>query len=70
MIKLTTDRAAVVHTDLKWIPIKDRQPPRGARCLVIDRKMGVARIDLWNPGSGASHWFPLPTFMSYEDEAE
>ena len=69
MIKLTTDKSTVVETNLKWIPITTVQPPTGAKCLVIDRKYGVARIDVWSGNIKASHWHPLPTFLTAEDDA-
>ena len=69
-IKLTTDKAAVVDTQFKWIPITTLAPKRGAKCLVINRKHVVARLDIWTPESDASHWAPLPTFFTDEDDAE
>jgi hypothetical protein len=68
MIKLTTDKAAVVDTKAKWIPISVMLPPRGAKVLVIEKKFGVARLDNWHPESGASHWFPLPTWATEDDD--
>jgi hypothetical protein len=63
MIKLTTDKAAVVDTKAKWIPVSVMLPPRGAKVLVIEERFGVARLDNWHPESGVTHWFPLPTFL-------
>lgn len=68
-IKLTNDRAAVVHTGLKWIPIQMQEPPRGAKVLLIDRKLGSATIGTWYPGNAWTHWFPLPTFSDCEADA-
>lgn len=67
MIKLTNDKAAVVDTTFKWIPIARVPPRRGAKCLVINKRYGVARLDIWTPDSEATHWAPLPTFIN-EDE--
>ena len=69
-IKLTTDKQAVVHTHLKWLPISLQEPPRGAKVLLINRAHGVAVLGLYAPGNGWTHWFPLPTFMTYADDAE
>jgi len=68
-IRTTTDKAAVVDTAIKWIPVYLSQPPAGAKCLTINRHFGTARIDTWNPKSDATHWHPLPTFLTEEDDA-
>ena len=68
-IRLTTDKAAVVDTTFKWIPVTTVPPKRGAKCLVINKRHGVARLDIWTPESDATHWAPLPTFLTEEDDA-
>jgi hypothetical protein len=68
MIKLTNDKAALVDTSSKWIPISHKLPPRGARCLMIDRKYGVATIGPWTPDAGWTHWQALPTFLTDGDD--
>ena len=69
-IKLTTDKQALVNTNLKWIPITMQEPPRGAKLLLINRAHGTAVLGPYVPGQGWTHWFPLPTFYTYEDDAE
>jgi hypothetical protein len=66
-IKLSTDRKAVVDTDLHWIPVAKEQPPRGAKVQLIDRKLGSATSGTWYPGNSWTHWFPIPTFNPNED---
>ena len=66
-IKLTTDKAAVVDTKTRWINVAVMPPFRGAKCLLISKKFGVARLDIWSPESDATHWHPLPTFITDDD---
>lgn len=61
-IKLSSDRMAVISTVMKWIPIADMEPPRGAKVLLIEERYGVACFGQWYPGNAWTHWFPLPTF--------
>jgi len=62
VIKLTNDRAALVDTEIKWIAVAERVPPRGAKILAINERFGSARLDNWSPDSDITHWHPLPTF--------
>lgn len=66
-IKLTHDQFAVVDTNNKWIDAKKNHPPRGAKMLLIDRKLGVAVLGSWRDGDGWTHWCPLPTFEYNHD---
>lgn len=59
--KLTSDGAAVVAPDIKWLKI-DANTPMGARMLLIEKAQGVAYIRSRMKGDGFDHWFPLPTF--------
>jgi hypothetical protein len=68
-IKLTKDRSAVVDTAIKWLPVGTVPQPIGARCLTINRRHGSTRLDIWSPKSDATHWHPLPTFLTEEDDA-
>lgn len=61
-IKLTTDKAVVVHTGQKWIPVAREKPPQGAKLQLIHRKYGVAAYGFW------THWHPLPTFDDAEEQ--
>ena len=61
MIRPSTDGAAAVNTELKWIDVRVAQPGRGQRVLVINRADGVARIDNFKD-EGITHWQALPTF--------
>jgi hypothetical protein len=61
-IKTTTDKAAVVDTAYHWIPIAERQPPRGSKVQLIDDRLGVAVYGPYSPKSTHTHWAPLPTF--------
>ena len=69
MIKLTNDKAAMVDTKIKWIPVTTVIPPRGAKVLLINRKFGVAVLGPWSPDEEWTHWHPLPTFLTEEDDA-
>jgi hypothetical protein len=62
VIRPSTDGAAVVNTQLKWISLVDDQPGRGQKVLVINKADGVARIDNYTPLSQITHWQALPTF--------
>ena len=66
MIRPSTDGAAAVNTQLKWIPLTQSQPGGGQRVLLINKADGVARIDVYRPGARASHWQALPTFDKEE----
>jgi len=70
VIKLTADKSAVVHTQLKWLSIAAQEPPRGAKVMLINRTLGCATIGVWYPGNDWTHWFPLPTFFTYGDDAD
>jgi hypothetical protein len=67
MIKLTTDKAAVVDTKAKWIPIAQMLPPRGAKVLVINKVRNSATLTTWAPGADWTHWHPLPSWATDED---
>lgn len=69
MIKLTSDRSTIVDTKIKWIPIVTLSPERGAKCLLIDRRYGAATLGEWKPEQKWTHWHPLPTFLTDEDDA-
>ena len=69
-IKLTTDKAAVVSTMNKWIPITTVQPPENSLCLLINRKFGTSRLDKWNRKSDATHWYPLPTWQTGDENGK
>jgi hypothetical protein len=60
--KLTHDRFAVVDINHHWIDAKEHSPPRGAKMMMIDRKLGVAVLGVWRDADGWTHWAPLPTF--------
>ncbi len=60
--KLTHDRFAVVDVNNKWLDAKKYSPPRGAKMLMIDRKLGVAVLGTWRDADRWTHWCPLPTF--------
>jgi hypothetical protein len=68
MIKLTTDKAAVVDTKSKWIPIHVMLPPRGAKVLVINKARGSATLTNWHPDTEWTHWAPLPTWTTEDDD--
>lgn len=59
--RLTSDGAALVRTDLKYLPIDPDNPPRG-KCLFISRLQGVAVIGEYRADFGWTHYHPLPTF--------
>lgn len=61
-IKLTSDHFAVVDINNKWLDAKKYAPPRSAKMLMIDRKLGVAVLGVWRDSDRWTHWCPLPTF--------
>jgi hypothetical protein len=61
-IKKTSDGAAVVDTELHWIPISEAPPPSG-KLLLINQKLGVAVLGNYIKGAGWSHWCGLPKFF-------
>lgn len=65
-IKMTRDQFAVVDVNNKWLDAKKYSPPRGAKMLMIDRKLGVAVLGTWRDADRWTHWCPLPTFEREE----
>lgn len=61
-IKLTNDMFAVVNVSNKWIDAKKHTPPKSAKMLMIDKRLGVAVLGTWRDADGWTHWYPLPTF--------
>ena len=57
-IKKTSDGAAVVNTELYWIPIAEVPPPSG-KLQLINQRLGVAVYGNYMPGQ---HWQGLPKF--------
>ena len=61
-IKLTSDQFAVVDINNKWLDAKKYSPPKSAKMLMIDKRLGVAVLGTWRDADGWTHWCPLPTF--------
>lgn len=61
-IKLTTDSAAAVNTELPWLPVDKHPPPMGAKLLLINRRYGVAVLGNYTKAAGWTHWQALPKF--------
>ncbi len=59
--KISSDGAAAVTPDVKWLPIT-KDTPIGARMLLIEKSQGVAYVRAHFSDDGFDHWFPLPTF--------
>jgi len=66
-IKLTSDQFAVVDVNNKWLDASKYSPPRSAKMLMIDRKLGVAVLGVWRDADRWTHWCPLPTFDRGEE---
>ena len=64
--KLSSDGAAVVAPDVKWLRI-DNRTPIGCRMQLIDRSQGVAYTRVHQRCDGFTHWFPVPTFDKDEE---
>jgi hypothetical protein len=60
-IKKTNDGAAVVNTELHWIPISEVPPPSG-KLQLINARLGVATYGNYVKGQNWTHWQALPTF--------
>ena len=66
MHKISSDGAALITTNCKWIPI-DENTPRGVKMMLINKKYGVAQVSVYlNTDDYFTHWFPLPTFEKDE----
>lgn len=61
-IKLTTNHAAAVNTQLFWLPVSKYPPPRGTKLQLIDRRAGVAHYGQYRDGDSWTHWQGLPRF--------
>ena len=59
--KLSSDGAAVVAPDVKWLRI-DERTPIGAKMQIIDKAQNIAYTRIHYKGDGFTHWFPVPTF--------
>ena len=66
-IKLTSDQFAVVDVNHKWLDAKKYSPPRSAKMLMIDKRLGVAVLGVWRDSDRWTHWCPLPTFDRGEE---
>lgn len=61
-VRRDKDRVAAISDDCHWIPIGPNAP-YGAKCLLINKKAGVAMVSrLAYAEKYFDHWFPLPTF--------
>lgn len=60
-VRLSSDRIAVVASDLKWIPVDDSSP-FGSKCFLINRAAGQPTVGVLQRGHFFDCWFPLPTF--------
>lgn len=60
-IRQTNDGAAVVNTEVFWIPMEERQPPVGSKVLLINRAAGVALLGVYQR-EFFTHWAALPRF--------
>lgn len=64
--KLTRNKDAVVAEDFYWVPISERQPPRNAKILLINKDARVATLGIWDHPYW-THWAGLPRFKENED---
>ena len=60
--------AAVVDRAYPWIPV-DANTPRGSKLQLIVKADGVALHGQYQPGTGWTHWAPLPTFSNDEEKS-
>ena len=63
--KLSSDGAAVVAPNVKWIRI-DERTPIGCRMQLVDKAQNIAFTRVHHKSDGFTHWFPVPTYD--EDE--
>jgi len=59
--KISSDGAAAVTPEVKWLPITN-ETPISVRMLLIEKSQGVAYVRAHFSDDGFDHWFPLPTF--------
>ncbi len=64
-MKLDSTQSALVSQSITWIPI-DADTPIGVKCLVIDKKQGIAYLRPYTLNHGWTHYSPLPTFRDKE----
>lgn len=60
--------AAAVDADYPWIPVGPNTP-RGTKLQLIVKADGVALTGQYQPGSGWTHWAPLPTFKNEKEKS-
>lgn len=61
-LKLNHTGSVLVDKTYHWIPIDPKNPPRGSKLQLIDRRAGSATYGAWTPGSYWTHYQGLPTF--------
>lgn len=66
-VRLTSDRAALVDTRLKYIPIDPQNPPQG-KVLLINRHRRQPVTGEYSARFDWTHYHPLPTFDDAEDQ--
>ena len=59
--QISTDGKAAVDPNYFWKKC-DSNTPRGVKLQLINKAAGVAVYGMWSPGSGFTHWAPLPKF--------
>lgn len=67
LYKLTSDGAAAVTPKVKWRKI-DQDTPHGVKMLLISKPSGVAVVSIRTRADHWTHWSPIPTFDSNEEE--
>ncbi len=61
--RLTSDGAALVRTDLKYLPIDPKNPPQG-KVLLINEHRRQPVVGEYSARFDWTHYFPLPVFDS------
>lgn len=62
LITINTARTTAVNQSLPWLPISSTTPT-GVKLLLINRRLGVATIGIYQRGNDWTHWQGMPKFV-------
>ena len=62
LITINNSRTTAVNQSLPWLPISS-STPTGVKLLLINRRLGVATIGIYQRGNDWTHWQGMPKFI-------